>query len=158
MPRLQLSLPTVQAQQRKLSPVHHRCTIRMMKSERIRQIVLAVIGLVYVGLLYPLYTDLWRSKWLIDMHNEECEPMFISFFVALGVFLLLAARKPREYRTLIAFAAWQSLAHSAVMTVQTVQAYNHGTPRDFKDVIITAIIGVVLLALAPPKLSVSANG
>ena len=122
-----------------------------MKRERIRQTALVVIGLVYVGLLYPLYTDLWHSKWLIEMHNEECEPMFITFFVALGFFLLLAARKPIEYRTLIAFAAWQSLAHSAVMIIQTVEAYNHGTPRDFKDVIITAVIGVALLVLVPPK-------
>jgi hypothetical protein len=110
-----------------------------------------VIGLFYVGLLYPLYTDLWRSKWLIEMHNEECEPMFITFFVALGVFLLLAAKKPKRYRTLIAFGAWQSLAHSAVMIVQTVQAYDHGTPRHFKDVFITAIFGVVLLALVPSE-------
>jgi FtsH-binding integral membrane protein len=123
----------------------------MVKHKRTRQIVLAVIGLLYVGLLYPLYTDLWHSKWLIQMHNEECEPMFITFFVSLGVFLLLAAKKPKQYRPLIAFAAWQSLAHSAVMIVQTVEAYNHGTPRDFKDVIITAIIGVVLLALVPSK-------
>lgn len=122
-----------------------------VKRERIRQIVLAVIGLFYVGLLYPLYTDLWHSKWLIEMHNEECEPMFITFFVALGFFLLLAARKPREYRTVIAFAAWQSLAHSAVMIIQTFQAYIHGTPRDFKDVIIAAVIGVVLLTLVPPR-------
>jgi FtsH-binding integral membrane protein len=128
----------------------------MMKSERIRQIVVGVIGLFYVGLLYPLFTDLWRRKWLIEMHNEECEPMFITFFVALGVFLLLAARKPREYRTVIAFAAWQGLAHSAVMIVQTVQAYDQGTPRDFKDVIITAVIGVVLLALVPAKQTMAA--
>ena len=116
-----------------------------------------MIGLFYVGLLYPLYTDLWRSKWLIEMHNEECEPMFITFFVALGAFLLLAARKPIEYRTLIAFAAWQSLAHSAVMIIQTVQAYKNGTPRDFKDVIITAVLGMVLLALVPSRQTTAAT-
>ena len=128
-----------------------------MKYHRIRQVILAVIGLFYVGLLYPLYTDLWRSKWLIEMHNEECEPMFITFFVALGAFLLLAARKPIEYRTLIAFAAWQSLAHSAVMIIQTVQAYKNGTPRDFKDVIITAVLGMVLLALVPSRQTTAAT-
>lgn len=122
-----------------------------MKRERIRQFVLTVIGIFYVGLLYPLYTDLRHSKWLIEMHNEECEPMFITFFVALGFFLLLAARRPAEYWTVIAFAGWQSLAHSAVMIIQTVQAYSHGTPRDFKDVIIAAVIGAVLLALVPPR-------
>ena len=129
----------------------------MVKHERTRQIVLGVIGLFYVGLLYPLFTDLWRSKWLIQMHNEECEPMFITFFVALGVFLLLAARKPGEYRTLIAFAAWQSLAHSVVMIIQTIEAYVNGTPRDFKDVIITAVIGVVLLALVPSRQAAAAT-
>jgi low temperature requirement protein LtrA len=123
----------------------------IVKRDRVRQVIVAVIGLFYVGLLYPLYTDLWHSKWLIEMHNEECEPMFITFFVALGFFLLLAARKPKEYRTVIAFAATQSLAHSAVMTIQTLQAYRHGTPRDFKDVIITAAIGALLLALVPPR-------
>jgi len=128
-----------------------------VKYHRIRQVILAVIGLFYVGLLYPLYTDLWRSKWLIEMHNEECEPMFITFFVALGAFLLLAARKPIEYRTLIAFAAWQSLAHSAVMIIQTVQAYKNGTPRDFKDVIITAVLGMVLLALVPSRQTTAAT-
>ena len=112
---------------------------------------MAAIGLFYVGLVYPLFTDLWHSKWLIEMHNEECEPMFITFFVALGFFLLLAARNPKEYRTLIAFAAWQSLAHSAVMVVQTIEAYRNGTPRDFKDVFIAAGIGVILLLFVPPK-------
>jgi hypothetical protein len=53
----------------------------------------ALLGLFYVGLLYPLYTDLWHSKWLLEMNNEECEPIFLTFFVTLGVFLLLAARK-----------------------------------------------------------------
>jgi hypothetical protein len=94
--------------------------------KRIRQIIVALLGLFYVGLLYPLYTDLWQSKWLIEMHNEECEPMFRTFFVTLGVFLFLAARKPMQYKLVIAFAAWHSLAHSATMLIQTVEAYSTG--------------------------------
>ena len=73
--------------------------------KRIRQIVVALVGLFYVCLLYPLCTELWHSKWLLEMHDNECEPMFITFLVALGVFLLLAVRKPSEYRLVIAFAA-----------------------------------------------------
>ena len=80
--------------------------------KRIRQIVVALVGLFYVGLLYPLCTELWHSKWLLEMHDNECEPMFITFLVALGVFLLLAVRKPSEYRLVIAFAAFHGLAHS----------------------------------------------
>lgn len=119
--------------------------------KRIRQIIVALLGLFYVGLLYPLYTDLWHSKWLIEMHNEECEPMFLTFFVTLGVFLLLAARKPIQYRLVIAFAAWHSLAHSATMLIQTIETYRHGTPRDYKDVVLSGIIGIVVLLIVPPK-------
>ncbi len=118
--------------------------------KRIRQIVVALIGLLYVALLYPLYADLWHSKWLLQMNNE-CEPMFLSFFIPLGFFLLLAARKPVEYRLVILFAAWHGLAHSATMAVQTIEAYTHGVRRDYMDVIITAVVGVVLLVLLPPK-------
>ena len=125
--------------------------------KRIRQIVVALLGLFYVGLLYPLYTDLWHSKWLIEMHNEECEPMFLTFFVTLGVFLLLAARKPLEYRLVIAFAAWHSLAHSATMLIQTVETYRHGVPRDYTDVILFGIIGIVVLAIVPPKEDTAAS-
>ena len=44
------------------------------------------------------------SKLLLELKNET-EPMFLSFYVALGPFLLLAARKPSSHRSLIAFAA-----------------------------------------------------
>jgi len=125
-----------------------------MTRERIRQIVVAVVGLVYVALLYPLFTDLWHSKWLVQMNNQECEPMFLTFLVALGFFLLLAARKPLEYRLVIVFAAWHSLAHSATMVIQTVEAYSHGVRRDYKDVFIAAAIGIVLLVSVPPKRTV----
>ena len=119
--------------------------------KRIRQIIVALLGLLYVGFLYPLYTDLWHSKWLIEMHNEECEPMFLTFFITLGVFLLLAARKPVQYRLVIAFAAWHSLAHSATMLIQTIETYRHGTPRDYTDVILFGVIGIVVLLMVPPK-------
>jgi hydrogenase/urease accessory protein HupE len=56
----------------------------------------------------------------VEMHDNECEPMFITFLVALGVFLLLAVRKPSEYRLVIAFAAFHGLAHSATKLIQSI--------------------------------------
>jgi hypothetical protein len=109
---------------------------------------LAVLGIAFIALAYPLYTDLWHAKWLLEMHNET-EPMFLSFFIALGPFLLLAARNPSAYRPLISFTAWWNLAHAAVMAIETVQAWNRGVHRDFKDVVIVAFIGVLLLLLSP---------
>lgn len=121
-----------------------------MKLNRIRQVVLVLIGLSYIALLYPLYTDLEHAKWLLEMKNET-EPMFVSFFITLGVFLLLAAKEPSAHRSLIAFAAWWNLAHASVMLIQTVEAWSHGVHRDFTDVIVAAVMGAVLLALVPAK-------
>ena len=119
--------------------------------KRIRQIVVALVGLFYVGLLYPLCTELWHSKWLLEMHDNECEPMFITFLVTLGVFLLLAVRKPLEYRLVIAFAAWHALAHSSTMFIQSVETSIHGVPRGYNDVILFGVIGIALLLNVPPK-------
>lgn len=119
-----------------------------MKRERMLQVAVGLLGLFYVALIYPLYTDLAHSKWLLEMKNE-CGPMFLSWFIALGPFLLLAAKKPSSPRSLIAFAACQSLAHASVMTIQTVQAWKHGVHRDFTDVVVVGVIGGILLALSP---------
>ena len=117
-----------------------------MKRERMLQVAVGLLGLFYVALIYPLYTDLAHSKWLLEM-RDACDPMFLSWFIALGPFLLLAAKKPSSHRSLIAFAACQSLAHASVMTIQTVEAWKHGVHRDFTDVVITGLIGGILLVL-----------
>src|SRR5438874_12844808 len=116
-----------------------------MKRERTLQVVLALVGLFYVALIYPLYTDLWHSKWLLELKNET-EPMFLSFYVALGPSLLLAARKPPSHRSPIAFAAWSSLAHASVMTIPTVEASTHGIHRDHTASVLFGAIGGVLRA------------
>ena len=122
-----------------------------MNRERMRKTVLAVVGLFYVGLLYPLCSDLWHSHWLLEMQGNDCEPMFLSFFIGLGFFLLLIVRRPSPHRFFIGFAAWSSLFHSAVMAIEQWEAWSHGVRRDYTDVLIAAIVGVVLLAVTPSK-------
>ena len=121
-----------------------------MKRERMLQIFLVGLGILFIALVYPLYVDLRHANWLVNMHDET-DPMFLSFFIALGPFLLLAARNPSAHRLLIAFTAWWNLAHAAVMTIETVQAWNRGVHRDFTDVIIVAAIGFILLVLLPAR-------
>lgn len=121
-----------------------------MKRERLPQIVLVLVGLVDLSMIYFLYLDLRHSSWLLVQKNE-CDPMFLSFFIPVGVFLLIAAKKPSAHRSMIALAAWWNLSHSAVMAIQTVQARLHGVHRDFTDVILFLVIGLALLALLPPK-------
>jgi len=126
-----------------------------VKRERMLQVAVGLLGVLYVALIYPLYTDLAHSKWLLEM-KDACEPMFLSWFIALGPFLLLAARKPSSHRSLIVFAACQSLVHSSVMTIQTVEAWKHGVHRDFTDVVISGLIGAILLALLKQRRKQSA--
>ena len=121
-----------------------------MRRERMLQIAVGLLGLFYLWPIYPLYTDLAHSKWLLEMKNET-EPMFLSWFIALGPFLLLAARKPSLHRSLIIFAACQCLAHAAVMTIQTAEAWKHGVHRDFTDVVLFGVIGGIVLALSLPR-------
>jgi len=75
-----------------------------VKRERLTQIVLVIVGLFNLAFIYFLFTDLWHSSWLLEGKNE-IEPMFLSLFVPVGAFLLMAARRPSEYRSMIALVA-----------------------------------------------------
>ena len=128
-----------------------------MKRERLTQIVLVIVGLLNLAILYFLYTDLRHSSWLLDRKNEV-EPMFKSFFIPVGVFLLMSARRLSEHRSMIALVAWWHISHGMVMAIQTVEAWSHGVHRNFTDVIVSLVIGVVLLVLLPAKREAVAPG
>ncbi|MFZ0562872.1 MAG: DUF6632 domain-containing protein [Terriglobales bacterium] len=128
-----------------------------MKRERLTQIVLVIVGLINLAQIYFLYADLWHSSWLLQ-RKSEIHPMFLSFFIPVGVFLLMAASRPSEHRSMIALAAWLHISHGVVMAIQTVEAWIHGVHRNFADVILFLVIGVVLLALLPAKRDAVAPG
>jgi hypothetical protein len=121
-----------------------------VKRERLTQIVLVIVGLLNLAVIYPLYMDLRHSSWLLEQKNEV-EPMLLSFFIPVGVSLLVAARSPSEHRSMIALAAWWHISHGVVMAIQSVEAWIHGVHRDFTDVIVFLVVGGVLLALLPAK-------
>ena len=79
--------------------------------------------------------------------------MMLSLYVTLGIFLLLAARNPSANRSLIAFTAWSSFAHAAVMGVQAFR--NFVARGELVGVAVLIVIGVALIALAPAKQSVA---
>ena len=121
-----------------------------MKRERLTRIVLVLVGLLNLSVTYFLFTNLWHSSWLLVQKNET-EPMFLSFFIPVGVFLLMAARRPSEYRSMIVLVAWWNISHGAVMAIQSVEAWIHGVHRNFADVILFLVIGAALLALLPAR-------
>ena len=126
-----------------------------MIRERVLKIALVLVGLVFSAGIYPLVTSV-RDGW--QANKESALPMMLSLYVTLGIFLLVATRNPSENRSVIAFAAWSSFAHGAVMAVMSAHL-----PNERRELLIGAAvfgaIGAALIVLAPTKkLAESAPG
>lgn len=111
-----------------------------MQRERALKTVLVLVGLLFTAGIIPL---------TMFFSREPAVPMIMSIYVTLGIFLLLAVRDPAANRSLIAFGGWANLAHAAVMAVQEYR--NVIERRELFGVVVFAIVGVVLVALAPAK-------
>lgn len=121
-----------------------------MSRERALKVVLLLVGLIFLFAVYPLMMYLWPSGWRWQPIQPEYEQMILGVYATLGIFLLLASRNPSANRSLIAFTAWSSLVHAAIMAVQ---AFRNASERGhlFGDVPALLIVGVALLALAPAR-------
>jgi uncharacterized protein DUF6632 len=117
-----------------------------MNRERVLKVILVLLGLLFVAAAFPVAMFL-AQRW---DQAEASLPMMLSVYVALGVFLLLAVRNPSENRSLIAFTAWSSFAHAAVMAVQSFQMVSERVHL-LGGTAFFAVVGVVLLVLAPAK-------
>jgi hypothetical protein len=111
-----------------------------MRRERALKIVLVVVGLLFSALAYPL---------LMFVKQEPALAMMLSLYATLGIFLLLAARNPSAHRSLIAFTAWSSFVHAALMGMQAF--LNLVARGELWGVGVLVIIGVALIVLAPAK-------
>jgi hypothetical protein len=111
-----------------------------MNREMALKIVLALVGLLFVASAYPL---------MMFVRQDPALSMMFSIYVTLGVFLLLAIRNPFASRSLIAFTAWSSFAHAALMGTQAMQ--NMISRGELAGVAMLIVIGVALIALAPAK-------
>ncbi len=117
-----------------------------MRRERALKVVLVLVGLVFSAGVYPVMDSLWHANQSMYVFD-----MMLSLYVALGIFLLLAARNLSANRSLIAFTAWSCFAHAAVMAVTSFS--KGGYRGDLWGVVVLVIIGVTLIVLAPPKQS-----
>jgi hypothetical protein len=124
-----------------------------MNRERALKAVLVLLGLVFSAGIYPLVTSV-RDGW--QANKEDALPMMLSLYVTLGIFLLLAARNPSANRSVIAFAAWSSFAHAAVMAVMSIHLVNERLGLLIAAGVFS-IIGAVLLVMAPAKQSVATS-
>jgi hypothetical protein len=116
-----------------------------MGGERVRKVVLLVLGLLFVAVVYPIGLYLWRP-------GNGCpgDTMMLSLYLTLGIFLLLAVPNPSAHRSLIAYAGWANIAHAVVMALMAI---NPGSDRRglLMAGAIFGPIGLVLIALTPAK-------
>ena len=112
--------------------------IDLMNREFALKIVLGAVGLLFIALGYPM---------VVFIRQEPALSMQFSLYVTLGVFLLLAIRNPSASRSVIAFTAWSSFAHAALMGTQACR--NMVARGELIGVAVLVIIGALLIALAP---------
>src|ERR1700687_4379185 len=111
-----------------------------MNRGRALKVVLVVVRLIFCCLAYPL---------MMLVKREPALAMSFSVYVTLGIFLLLAARNPSANRSLIAFTAWSSFAHAALMAGQAFA--NLIARGELVGSVVLVVIGVALIVLAPAK-------
>ena len=115
-----------------------------MSREVSLKVVLAIVGVLFLALSYPL---------IVFVRQDPAVSMMFSLYVTLGVFLLLAIRNPFANRSLIAFTAWSSLVHAALMGTQAME--NMVSRVELGGVAVLVVIGLALIALAPGPAPVS---
>jgi len=126
-----------------------------MIRERTLKIVLVLVGLLFCAALYPVIGGLRDPA-----NSDTGDTMMMGIYASLGIFLLIAARNPAAHRSLIAFAAWSSLAHAAVMSALGFEMPSERTGFLTGSAVLV-VIGIVLIALPPAKqsaLQASASG
>jgi hypothetical protein len=118
-----------------------------MRRERALKVVLVLVGLLFSAGVYPVTESLWHAN--LSMYTED---MMLSLYVTLGIFLLMAVRNTSANRSLIAFTAWSSFAHAAVMAVMAFQKAGERGEL-LIAVAVLGIVGAALIMLAPAKQS-----
>ena len=117
-----------------------------MNRARALKVSLELVGLLFVAVIYPVVMSLWHPS----PSDDTGDTMMMSLYFTLGVFLLMEARKPSAHPSLIAFAAWSSFAHGAVMAILAFQIPSE-RGGFLIAVAVLVVIGVAPLALAPAK-------
>jgi hypothetical protein len=123
----------------------------MTETKRMKylSIALAVIGMTFIVGLYPL-TRIWPSGWAWNEGQSVYLQMILGIYATLGVYLMLAAKNPKEYASIISFTIWSSIVHGAIMAVQAI-VYPEHKGHLLGDVPALLVIAAVLLYLRPTK-------
>ncbi len=119
------------------------------------RVVLFAVGIAFIVGLYPL-TVLWPSGWAWHMGGSSMYlQMILGIYATLGVFLLLAARRPLQNLSLIWFTVWSSVMHGGIMAAQAL-VYPEHRGHLLGDVPALLLIAVVLAMVTPREAKAAA--
>ena len=117
--------------------------------EKLLKIALVAFGAIFFT-IYPLGM-VWPSGWV--WHGGEGNyylQMICGLYAVLGGFLIAAARKPSEHRSLISFTVWSSIVHAGIMAAQAIHD-GHEMGHLIGDVPALLLVAAVLWYLSPPR-------
>ena len=113
------------------------------------KMALRLFGVIFL-LVYPL-SMVWPSGWV--WHGGEgiyYFQMIVGVYAVLGIFLIMAAKNPKEHRSLISFTVWSSVVHALIMAIQAIgDQSEHG--HLVGDVPALLLVAAVLGYLAPRR-------
>ncbi len=122
-----------------------------MAQYRVLQVLLVLSGLFFIAGIYPLLTSIPQHR-----QSDYGDQMMLAVYAVLGVFLLLAVKRPAAHRSLISFTGWGTLAHDAVMAVQAYQLKQ--LRSELLPLIVIAVLCAALIVLVPSKAALSLSG
>lgn len=118
------------------------------------RLALLLVGLIFVFGIYPL-TIVWPSGWAWHTGHSDYLQMILGVYATLGVFLLLASRKPLEHLSLIWFTVWSSVVHGGIMAVQSLTNSMH-MAHLWGDVLALFLVAAVLTVVTPRRAAAKA--
>jgi len=120
---------------------------------RYLRIALLAVGVIFIAGIYPL-TIVWPSGWSWHTGRSDYLQMILGLYATLGVFLLLASRKPLANLSLVWFTVWSSVVHAGIMAAQSVTNPEH-MGHLWGDVLALFVVAGILALLTPRARSVA---
>ena len=111
------------------------------------RVALQLVGVIFIVGIYTL-TLVWPSgwSWHTGHHTPHYLQMILGVYATLGIFLLIASRKPLAHLSLIWFTVWSSFVHAGIMGVQAL-ANSEDRAHLWGDVPILFVLAAVLAVL-----------
>ena len=116
--------------------------------ERYLRMALKLFGAIFIIVYFLM--KFWPSGWQWMPNQHEHQQMILGVYATLGVFLILASKRPLENLSLIWFTVWSSWVHAGIIAVQAFMGQRGG--HLFGNLPALVLVGVVLAVLTPKTL------